>query len=758
MRLLWISGLTTAFFSILLLVAGAGWSRAAGGGTAVTFVKDGMPINGTVRLLCYSAPGEAPHSDLLLAVAGGIAAQPLPPNCSYAAALEQLHIQPSGLPDHGPAYTVYHTSWTPGTGTPNLITDTFHLSSENNLTLFHVVVSLGWEPAAGTLELDVADMTAALRGASANLYDLTEGQMAFGPVTIHSGGAGWDSADFRVLPANDQRPAAFVGGIIKDSTLLSGASSTTQLTPAGIYLGRSWDAARGPTATGSGLWTAVPTGTNTLIHEWGHYALFLFDEYQQDDGLSHYCTCDDLPNASGCGLGDLDASAMGYHYTAEELWHDNVHVGVATSFCFNTWNRLFHENTDWKIVANWGFLQSLPVQAISYPTTLAKQLPGMTADLFGTAPGQPTYLPLLAGGSAAPITVVEPIIDLRTASLPSSAAVHAAVYLLEGGSSNPTRILYQGQPVGPPSGDSAGEMTLVGVGNADRVRAFVTRYTGGARYSFPPTSLEDTAVTAGGQLYADLQPWEYELSHRFAVQGGLVTTLTVALQETAVANPPMAQLCSIDAAIGCSADWQITMTDNGGNWLAIFNPLPGMTELPRHAIMRITSPELGVKGEIIRWVQVHGGVGPGHGDAIAPLADGQVMINTPTAITGPGDCNIASFAPAASNDALAASLPQGVQGIVGAAYEVRISLTLDQACPNWLPGQNATFTPVVLNMGYEQADIDLLGVDESTLVLLHLTPAGWVQVFTNFAGRNAELNWISEAVQEDGIFAIGWTQ
>lgn len=763
--LLSLTGLTAVLLSLLLLLlAHAGRTAAsatAANAAAVTFTKDGAPLSGTVRLLCYATPDARPHADRLLTVAAGTAVDPLPADCTYAAALQQLHVQPSGFANHGPAYTVYHTNWTAGTAVPPPVGSAIQISQDNALTLFHVVVSLGWEPAPGTANLDPAAMRAALRDASAYLYDLSEGQMALGPVAVYTGGALWDSADMRVLPANDYRPAAFVGGIVKESTAFTSSSSEETLyTPAGIYLGRSWDAARGPTPPGAGLWTTTPTGTHTLIHEWNHYGLFLYDEYQQSSGSHGYCTCAALPSAAGCGLGNLDASAMAYHYTADELWHDFTHAG-ADNFCQQTWQFHFHGLTDWKTIANWGAIQSLPLSPIAFPSgggVTEQAAPGLAADLFATDPGFPLYLPTITRNSgAAPAPPTEAVVQLATAALPAGRPVHAELYLLEGGSSSPSRILYQGQPVGPTSGDQVGKLTLLGVRNADRVRAFVTRYDDGGRFSFPPSSSADTAVPTNGALYANAQPWEYELSHHFEVENGQVATLTLALETTAVANPPVAQLCSPDANVGCAAGWQQPMTDAGsGLWVAAFTRLPGMAELPRHSAIRIVAPELGVKGEIIQWLQVHGGVGPGHGDAIAPLADGQIMLNTTDLVTGSGDCNVASYSPAGSSAALQAPFGGNIGGIVGQPLQIRVLLPGPQTCPTRIPGQTLSFSQnVILNFGYEQADVDQLGINEAQLQLLRFVPgSGWTTWQT--LDVNTELNWVIGLINDEGIYAIGY--
>ncbi|MCA9959228.1 MAG: hypothetical protein KC443_09340, partial [Anaerolineales bacterium] len=262
--------------------------RAAG---SVVFVNDGgLPlVNANLRVLCYaSAAAGAPIADLAVTTTStGTPSTPLPANCLYLAAMQLQHTQPASETAHGPAYWVYTTSWAPGTAVPQAAAGTIQIREEWTLVLFHVVASLGWDVEAGSSYL--SEWRTGLRHASAYLYDLSEGQMALGPVTIYENGRFWDSADLRILPANDYRPSAYIGGLVATPTTYSGSGDTT-FAPANIFLGRYWDGR--DAAVGS--W-ADYNGYATLIHEWAHYALFLYDEYQQMSGAAHYCTCADLP-------------------------------------------------------------------------------------------------------------------------------------------------------------------------------------------------------------------------------------------------------------------------------------------------------------------------------------------------------------------------------------------------------------------------------------------------------------------------------
>ncbi|MFQ5435493.1 MAG: hypothetical protein ACE5FD_11510, partial [Anaerolineae bacterium] len=271
-----------------------------------------------IRLLCYRTNGIGSLiADLVVTTdAEGRSTTQLSSACNYVAAMRVLHEQPSGKPEHGPAYRVYQTSWQPGTTELVDVTGggdiTVEINSANQLVLFNVVASIAW--AADSTY--ISQLQQGLREASAYLYDVTDGQMAFGPVNIYTNGRYWENADFRIMPANDYRPTANVGGMVSDTIAVftSGRLSQTLYASTAMYLGRYWD---GNDASDelSGNW-AEADAYRTLIHEWGHYALFLYDEYQDVDGIFTFCVCDMLPLA---GCGDHDASVMAYHYETSEF-------------------------------------------------------------------------------------------------------------------------------------------------------------------------------------------------------------------------------------------------------------------------------------------------------------------------------------------------------------------------------------------------------------------------------------------------------
>jgi hypothetical protein len=139
--------------------------------------------------------------------------------------------------------------------------------------LFNVVVALEWSPSSAYLEV----LKDAFRQASLLLLDVTDGYMAIGQVAI-GGPEFMACADIQIFASNRLFPRASV----------SGMNDPAKYQP--IRLGR-------------GLWsknrrTIIPwndrQGYATLVHEWGHYALGLKDQYLTLDRHSHHVT----PNLS----------------------------------------------------------------------------------------------------------------------------------------------------------------------------------------------------------------------------------------------------------------------------------------------------------------------------------------------------------------------------------------------------------------------------------------------------------------------------
>ena len=690
---------------IFLFMAAPGQAEPA----AVSFRDDdNVPITGVVRVLCFdSLTAVSPFADLNVQVNAGTPEPPLPAQCTHLAALRLRHTQPAGKHEE-PAYWIYATSWDAGETQPLPATGTIPLSDARPLTLINMVVSLGWTPAADSTVTTVADIRTALQAVSANLYNVSEGQMAIGPVAIYTGGERWHEADIRFMPANDKRPSAFVGGIVPDKLNYSGYLTNTTYTPAATYFGRLWDGNDAFNET-NGQWT-LPNGYRTILHEWAHYGLFLYDEYQDTTGDKGYCVCEDL-SSTGCRNAVPDASLMAYHYNqATEFWHKDTHLTV-DPFCYDTWQAHVHGGTDWDTLAQWSQIQGLslppnlnPLRSPNQPLTFGPAL-GLAGHLFGTEPGNRAFLPFVSGGSGTAVSLPEePNINIiLNAPTDPTTTLPSQVYLLQGGSENPTRILPQGRTTGDPVDESLGELRLLDVYANDDVRAFVDWH------GVPPASGRRYTLFADADPHNDLvlseNAREYTIDHHFDLVDNRVTTLTIALLDaTGLMSDPQIQLCSLDAAVGCHPDWQQTMDVTGTSaWQAEFVPLLGQKELPRYSVVRIVDgADHDVADELVQWLQVGGGVGPAHNDGMAPLLDDVVMVNVAQPLAFAGDCNTVSYMPAVDNEALQEPLPPGFGGLLGIPLNIDITITEDDICPTWIPYQTISFpinTTVLLNFG-----------------------------------------------------------
>ncbi len=175
------------------------------------------------------------------------------------------------------------------------------LQRDSPLVLFNLVAVVEWDATTEYLN----DVAVAFRYASDYLFDLTDGQMAIGQVTIvdnarergnpaSDSDAWWKSADIRISPDN----------MIHPKHIPASASATRH----GIDLGPFWS------HTGVvGNWSE-PDGHRTLIHELGHHALGLYDEY----GKNEFCT--HKGSTPPDSAGDVTrASAMSWQFDATEF-------------------------------------------------------------------------------------------------------------------------------------------------------------------------------------------------------------------------------------------------------------------------------------------------------------------------------------------------------------------------------------------------------------------------------------------------------
>lgn len=536
--------------------------------------------------------------------------------------------------DGRPAYVVYATSFKAGDSLPKLIGGSIKVRNNNRLVLFDVLASLEWTPTEGDGYRE--DLWAGLQQASAYLYDLTDGQMAFGPVTLETAGANWNMADIKVLAANDLRPTAFVGGIVPQPRLAQLASGTMTFQPAEVFLGRQWDGSHAM----SGAWSA-PEGFRTIGHEWGHYALFLFDTYRFISGevaSNGFCTCADLPSVDGSTTTGCvpntpmgAASAMAYHYTASELWHpaaSDDSGGCAASDHFRA-----YQKAEWGTLAEWSALQGGLEEWLTMPSSPdpGPTEPGVVGDLFGRQPGEPVcdspgagcpdHLPTVPPTAAAVEIVLTlalpPGFSIDDATL---AGLAPEVYVVRTAEGKAPVAIYQGTTDQTRSIDgttkvNAGKLTVVGVEPGSRIvaAAEVPSTPVGRRF----TSVVEIADVAPSPITIELTPSEWrpslDLEPIVAEEGLMALRVTM----TPVVDGVTPQVRLVEP--GLAADGAIvedTMVTEGAVWRAILKRSDARP-LPHHGIVWVESN----LGDQMQWY-MQGGVGPIDMPGHAPIRDG----------------------------------------------------------------------------------------------------------------------------------------
>jgi len=773
----------------------------------------GVPIgNATLRLLCYEGPNATlPLSDRLYQsnIAGHLV-QPLPEQCPFAAVLHILHRQPSGKPGRGDAYWVYNTSWEPGSRQLHATTGDIVIRDEWRLVLFELAIALEWTPPAA--DPYASELRAGFRLASGYLYDLTDGQMAFGPYNATTGGSTWESADIRVRAANDYRPTAQVGGMVPTAIrYMTPANQGPVFSSGEIWLGRNWDGFDG-TDPINGAWTTV-SGYRTLVHEWLHYALFLYDEYQSSNKTGRvvsYCTCADLPlvvdeTTAGICAGvpaALAASAMAYHYSATELWHD----GLPTT-CTGSDQYFVHGEEDWATLSHWSAIQGLSTEWLRKPTEVSSgpQL-GLAGDLFGRRPipapaAFALWLPLIQKNNPLPFATtsnegVAVALSgmayqgmayqgmayqgkglLHTANITTNLqispalstgarfALHPQIYVQEivTGTGSAQRFVHQGSTVGSRDArESIGQIPLLGVPDNALLHATADRYgpRETLRASYATTITGATVSTTISHTISDtishttsLEPnrWPANVDVLPGMDGPLLRALTVSvISRVPISVAPVMQLCPPDR--GCSAypSQALTMTANGtDSWRGRFRAPPN-SELPHYAVLHVTVPGV---GRVLRWIQMPGGVGPAHMDEHAPLRDGMVMVDATEALTQTNSRVL--IMPAAVSDAISAPLPPGLSGVLEQALDIDIHLPTVVATANH---DRQLTTPMILTLFHGQESLTRLAINRQQLHLLHFQRGSGRWQMVPPSGQSEALNWLATTpVTEDGIYAVGWS-
>jgi hypothetical protein len=332
---------------------------------------NGAPVRGAQVYIAGSAA--AANDQPVASNRAGLVRLPSSAGSQPLVALYQAHEQPTTRAAHdGWAYRTFLTSF--GWRDPNAPQPDFaQTAGEQRLTihrrqpliLFNLVISVEWDAAESYLH----DLALAVRRASGYLFDLSDGQMAYGQVAIYDNSQLWSEADIQVSAHNSLRPHAYIGGITSPDRAKV------------IRVGRYWDGNGG----NQGAWSN-PEGHRTLAHEFGHYALHLYDEYigYQFDSQGNlsgegetYCTV----HRSVLDLSGDDnaaASAMYYQYRTSELsargvpglWDPQceqtaqwVLTGRNTGQSQSNWETIAHRYADSLSPARWELVTPLMRQA-----------------------------------------------------------------------------------------------------------------------------------------------------------------------------------------------------------------------------------------------------------------------------------------------------------------------------------------------------------------------------------------------------------
>ncbi len=218
------------------------------------------------------------HNNVLIGVTGANGSVTIPDTLigDSLSAMYLVYTKPAGKPDHlrdgsiSWGWRVYLTSIDiPNDGSPQL----FHVIDTNvqqqlivrkdqALIGAHIIIVVQWDATATILN----DIREGAISASSFLYDVTDGQFFYETVEIFDNGQNGPANDMYIYTDNTVWPNAFIGAI-KDKT------GRMMFPP---EFGPTWSSKR---------------AYDTMIHEFGHYGLWLFDEYKVRSGAGGgFCT------------------------------------------------------------------------------------------------------------------------------------------------------------------------------------------------------------------------------------------------------------------------------------------------------------------------------------------------------------------------------------------------------------------------------------------------------------------------------------
>jgi hypothetical protein len=261
--------------------------------------------------------------------------------------------------------------------------------TQREMILFNVLVALEWTPD----EAYLGQLQSAFAQASDLLYDVTDGYMTFGQVVV-GGPELMGVADFQIFASNRLFPRSTVNGL------------TVPRKYQPIRLGRGlWNKHQRETIQ----WdqsddTRSEFGPQTLVHEWGHYALGMKDQYLRLEEQRFVVPT--LSHVAHTIMADLRTSELS--------------------------TRGENDDNEWQLLSLHPEYKTLSITASHQPREAAEPLVPMPAFyITGTADGAQQSLRLGRQNAAFTTYAMNP--------------EHCWVYIVKGSSiTNPTALIAQG--------------------------------------------------------------------------------------------------------------------------------------------------------------------------------------------------------------------------------------------------------------------------------------------------------------------------
>ncbi|MCB0032560.1 MAG: VCBS repeat-containing protein, partial [Anaerolineales bacterium] len=212
------------------------------------------------------------------------------------------------------------------------------VSQDNKLVLFNLDVSLEWD--ARQDDIYMTSLEFHLRRASDLLFDWSNGQMALGHINLYHNREMWEQADIRILASNRYRPNATKGGLVSDITT-DPSLPTITYGPGQLRMGATWN------RTGQAAADLSEDWARTLVHELGHYLLFMDDNYFGFDENGNFINIDSCTGVMANPYRDSDED--GYdEFHSDTNWLTN---------CAQTASNVGTGRSDWATLATFYPLQ-----------------------------------------------------------------------------------------------------------------------------------------------------------------------------------------------------------------------------------------------------------------------------------------------------------------------------------------------------------------------------------------------------------------